>query len=161
MPTVRSKVLVVVGVDRFPAELLLQVLGRGLLNEGVFGVFAQITRRLTQFAAALSYAKRRRQSVHSIRAFLEFHEGGLEGCASAELAAPPAPRDDRTTRPAPRGRQMVKWSEACGAKGDLSAGDGELVVLLGRRSGDGDIEILRVMEEGPRRLGPPSDEPSD
>ncbi len=137
--------------DELPLEPLVKL---------VFGSDFDIE-RLTQFAAALSYAKRRRQSVHSIRAFLEFHEGGLEGCASAELAAPPAPRDDRTTRPAPRGRQMVKWSEACGAKGDLSAGDGELVVLLGRRSGDGDIEILRVMEEGPRRLGPPSDEPSD
>ena len=35
---VRSEVLVVVGVHRLPAELLLQVLGSGLLDEGVFGV---------------------------------------------------------------------------------------------------------------------------
>jgi len=32
------EVLVVVGVDRLPAELLLQVVGSGLLDEGVFGV---------------------------------------------------------------------------------------------------------------------------
>ena len=31
------EVLVVVGVDRLPAELLLHVFGGGLLNEGVFG----------------------------------------------------------------------------------------------------------------------------
>ena len=36
--TVRSEVLIVVGIDRFPAELLFEVLGCGLLNEGVFGV---------------------------------------------------------------------------------------------------------------------------
>ena len=35
---VRAEVLVVVGVDRFPAELPLQVIGRGLLDEGVLGV---------------------------------------------------------------------------------------------------------------------------
>ncbi len=35
---VRSEVLVVVSIHRFPAELLLEILSRGLLNEGVFGV---------------------------------------------------------------------------------------------------------------------------
>lgn len=35
---VRSEVLVVVGIDGFPAELLFEILGCGLLNEGVFGV---------------------------------------------------------------------------------------------------------------------------
>ena len=35
---VRPEVLLVVGVDRFPAELLLQVVRRGLLDEGVLGV---------------------------------------------------------------------------------------------------------------------------
>ena len=35
---VGSEVLVVVGVDRLPAELLLQVVGCGLLDQGVFGV---------------------------------------------------------------------------------------------------------------------------
>ena len=33
-----SEVLPVVGIDGFPAELLFEVLGCGLLNEGVFGV---------------------------------------------------------------------------------------------------------------------------
>ena len=35
---IRSEVLVVVGIDGFPTELLFEVLGCGLLNEGVFGV---------------------------------------------------------------------------------------------------------------------------
>ena len=35
---VRPEVFVVVGVDRFPAELFFQVLGGGLLDEGVLGV---------------------------------------------------------------------------------------------------------------------------
>ena len=35
---VRSEVLIVIGIDGFPAELLFEVLGCGLLNEGVFGV---------------------------------------------------------------------------------------------------------------------------
>ena len=35
------EVLVVIGVDRFPAELMLQVIGGGLLDEGVFGVTAK------------------------------------------------------------------------------------------------------------------------
>ena len=39
--TIRPEVLVVIGVDRFPAELMLQVIGGGLLDEGVFGVTAK------------------------------------------------------------------------------------------------------------------------
>ena len=38
-----SEVIVVVGVDRLPAELLLQILGCGLLNEGVFVVGTHTT----------------------------------------------------------------------------------------------------------------------
>ena len=36
------EVLVVVGVDRLPAELLLKVIGGGLLNEGVFGIWVWV-----------------------------------------------------------------------------------------------------------------------
>ena len=39
---VRSEVLVVVGIDGFPAELLFEVFGSGLLNEGVFGVGGRV-----------------------------------------------------------------------------------------------------------------------
>ena len=35
---IRPEVLAVVGINGFPAELLFEVLGCGLLNEGVFGV---------------------------------------------------------------------------------------------------------------------------
>ena len=35
---VRPEILVVVSVHRLPAELLLQVLGSGLLDKGVFGI---------------------------------------------------------------------------------------------------------------------------
>ena len=35
------EVLAVISIDRIPAELLLQVIGGGLLDEGVFGVTAK------------------------------------------------------------------------------------------------------------------------
>jgi hypothetical protein len=99
----------------------------------VFGVHYDKS-RLTEFAAALSWAKRERVSAGTLAALIEAHEGGLKGVVAAERAhRRPAPKADRwaevraelhKARPLARVEMEVK-------------GEDEFVLLVARRDAGG------------------------
>jgi hypothetical protein len=115
----------------------------------VFGAGYEKT-RLSEYAAALNYAKRQRQSASSFRGFITSYEGGLKGCVKAERALRRAERGE-----APDGieaaKQNLRSAEAMGLVTEQSAGSEEFVLMLGRRTAaqPGVIEVLSVLEEKP------------
>ncbi|WP_070934485.1 PAS domain-containing protein [Edaphosphingomonas haloaromaticamans] len=108
----------------------------------VFGVDYDKT-RLTEFAAALSHARRTGIALGGLHAALEAHEGGLKGMVAAERAArrPAAlpPRAD------PRAAlRAVAAAARVRLEGDASATAGEeYLLLVGRREADGSVAILQ------------------
>ena len=90
--------------------------------------------RLTEFAAALSWAKRERVPAGTLAALIEAHEGGLKGVVAAERAA---------RRPAARPDRWAEIRAALHAAPPLAridievAGEEEFVLLVARRDADG------------------------
>lgn len=96
-------------------------------------------RRLTEFAAALAYARRTDVPLGGLRTLLESEAGGLKALVAAErLARRPADRpatDPRVTlRAAP-----AKANIELGPEAD---GEDEFLLLLGRREANGSVAIL-------------------
>ncbi len=90
--------------------------------------------RLTEFAAALSWAKRERVPAGTLAALIEAHEGGLKGVVAAERAARrPAARPDRWAEI----RAELQAARPL-ARVDIEvAGEDEFVLLVARRDGAG------------------------
>jgi hypothetical protein len=110
--------------------------------------------RLTEFAAALSYAERCGVDFEGFLPFIESHAGGLKGLVAAErLARRPEPRAD--TR-ADRARTRLRAAPAQ-ALASL-AGNDEFSLVLVRRGADGRVEPvsavsdLALLEKALRRL---------
>jgi hypothetical protein len=103
----------------------------------VFGVHYDKS-RLTEFAAALSWAKRERVSAGTLAALLEAHEGGLKGVVAAERAH---------RRPAAKPDRWAEIRAALQAAPPLArveievAGADEFVLLVARREAHG-FDIL-------------------
>ncbi|MEA3047245.1 MAG: hypothetical protein QOJ53_1577, partial [Sphingomonadales bacterium] len=108
----------------------------------VFGAQYDKT-RLTEFAAALSWAKREGVPAGTLAERIEAHRGGLKAIVAAERAArrPAAPPD--------------RWDEIRArlhaarplARIDLEvAGDAEFVLLVARRDGDGLVVVAPVTD---------------
>ncbi|SNS85175.1 hypothetical protein SAMN06295912_11948 [Sphingomonas laterariae] len=118
----------------------------------VFGADYDKT-RLTEFAAALAYARRTDVGLGELRGLLESHEGGLKGLVAAERAARrpahrPAPADPRTALRAAPPRAHV----------DLGPVADEFLLLVGRREPNGSVAILapvtgeeKLLEQALRR----------
>ncbi len=120
----------------------------------VFGTTYDKT-RLTEYAAALSYATREAISAADFRPFLDKSDGGLKAIVQAE----------RTARAAAKGNQRVDKAETQKDKlrramplGSVivpaaSAEDGEFCLLVGRRKpGSNQIDILAVASEQPQLI---------
>ncbi|ARS27706.1 PAS domain-containing protein [Sphingomonas sp. KC8] len=102
----------------------------------VFGADYDKT-RLTEFAAALSYARRTGVGLGELRALLETHDGGLKGIVAAERAARrPA------TRPAPADPRTQLRTAPARAHVDLGPVEEEFLLLVGRREANGSVAIL-------------------
>ncbi|MFN7175145.1 MAG: hypothetical protein ACK4MT_10700, partial [Thermaurantiacus tibetensis] len=94
--------------------------------------------RLTEFAAALAFARREDVPQGTFRSFVEGFEGGLKAMVQAERRARrPAPRSDAgdAARTSLRSAAPVAFAE-------VDAGDEEFVLLLARREGEGRVAIL-------------------
>jgi hypothetical protein len=108
----------------------------------VFGAGYDKT-RLTEFAAALSWAQRTGLAAGTLAAALESHEGGLKGVVVAERAArrPVAKPDNKLAR-----RQDLQaalplaYFDGATLGGDAPAG--ELILLVARSEGDGRFAIV-------------------
>lgn len=109
----------------------------------VFGAHYDKT-RLTEFAAALSWAKREGIPFGAFEPCLEGFAGGLKAMVKAERQARrPAPRPDRAAEIRDRLRTAPAFAELA-----LEA-DGEFVLLIGRRAGPGRIALLGPVPEDP------------
>jgi hypothetical protein len=111
----------------------------------VFGAHYDKT-RLTEFAAALSWAKREGVAEAALAERIEAFEGGLKGIVAAERAA---------RRPAPKGDRWAELRAALHAARPLArleiqvAGDDEFVLLVARRESGGLAVVAPVTD---RRL---------
>ena len=108
----------------------------------VFGIDYDKT-RLTEYAAALSYADRQDIGFGGFLAFIEAQAGGLKALVAAErLARRPEPKADTKTQKA---REQLR------SAGPLSLADipsqEEFALVLTRRSGDGGHEAIAVVDD--------------
>lgn len=96
--------------------------------------------RLTEFAAALSWAQRNGLAVGTLGATLEAHKGGLKAIVAEERAARrPAPRPDHS---AVR-REALRHAAPIATISDVVDGPaGEFVLLVARTEGDGRVSIV-------------------
>ena len=101
----------------------------------VFGISYDKT-RLTEFAAALSYAARNGVKLGHFQALLEGYDGGLKGVVAAEREAR---RPARKARPARNiaAREQLRHAPAAAHVDMQPAGTEEFVLLVARRDSSG------------------------
>jgi hypothetical protein len=103
----------------------------------VFGVDYDKT-RLTEFAAALSYARRQDIALGAMQALLEQFEGGLKGLVAAE-------RRERRPQSRPdsgeKARAVLRSAAPVGYA-EIDAGEAEFVLLVARRDGEGRVAVV-------------------
>jgi hypothetical protein len=110
----------------------------------VFGVHYDKA-RLTEFAAALSWARREGIAAGTLAALIEAHEGGLKGVVAAERAH---------RRPAARPDQWAEIRAALHSAPPLArvqmdvAGEDEFVLLVARRDARGFDIVAPVSDQG-------------
>ena len=99
--------------------------------------------RLTEFAAALSYAHRQEVALGDFQGFIERQVGGLKGLVAAERdARRPGPRvDDRGDA----ARAKLRAARPIGL-GEV-ASDAEFAVIVTRRGADGRHEPIAVLDD--------------
>ncbi len=99
----------------------------------VFGIHYDKS-RLTEFAAALAWAKRERVSAGTLAALLEVHEGGLKGVVAEERAyRRPAAKPDRWAEV----RAQLRHAPPLARVAVEVEGEDEFVLLVARREAGG------------------------
>ena len=94
--------------------------------------------RITEFAAALSFARREHVPFGAFRDYLDRHEGGLKGLVQAERKARrPEPKPDPTEALRAALREAVPFAFA-----EMDAGSEEFVLLVVRNEGNGRIAFV-------------------
>jgi hypothetical protein len=108
----------------------------------VFGIDYDKT-RLTEFAAALSYARRQEVAFGGFQQLIEIQAGGLKGLVAAErLARRPEPKPDTRGEDA---RNRLRHAPALSL--DELASDDEFSVVVTRRRPDGGHEPVAVVSD--------------
>jgi len=99
--------------------------------------------RLTEFAAALSYARRQHVDQGGFLRFIESQAGGLKALVAAERQAKrPEPRVDTKAETA-----KAKLREAAPIALETVSADSEFSLVLARRRIDGGIEAVAVVDD--------------
>ena len=108
----------------------------------VFGAEYDKT-RLTEFAAALSYAERTNVEFGGFQQFVENSEGGLKGLVAAERKArrPDKPEDDK----AERGRAALRAAKAI-SLAELPTNE-EFALVVTRRNANGVHEVVTLISD--------------
>jgi hypothetical protein len=100
--------------------------------------------RLTEFAAALSWARRETLGVGEFRPYLERYEGGLKGIVQAERKArKPAPVADAGET----ARTALRRAPTIASIAFDSGNDAEFVLLLGRREAGGQLALIGALDD--------------
>jgi hypothetical protein len=109
----------------------------------VFGIHYDKS-RLTEFAAALSWAERERVAAGVLAALIEAHPGGLKGIVAAERAARrPAGRPDRWAEV----RAALKAAPPLARVALEVEGESEFVLLVARREAGGLAIVAPVADQ--------------
>ena len=109
----------------------------------VFGVHYDKS-RLTEFAAALSWAKRERVTAGTLAALLEAHEGGLKGVVAEERAyRRPAAKPDRWAEI----RAQLQSAPPLARVALEVKGEDEFVLLVARRAAGGFDIVAPVADQ--------------
>lgn len=120
----------------------------------VFGATYDKT-RLTEYAAALSYATREAIALPNFRPFLDASDGGLKAIVQAERAARAAAKGNQRVDKAETTRDRLRKATPLGSitTSFVNMGSEEFCLLVGRRRpGSGEIEIVAVTEENAQLL---------
>ena len=108
----------------------------------VFGVDYDKS-RLTEFAAALSFARRQDVEAGAFLKFIEDQAGGLKALVAAERQArKPQPKTDTQTAIA-----RAKARDAKPIALDTISSDSEFALVLARRRADGGVEPIALVED--------------
>ncbi|HEY0084809.1 MAG TPA: hypothetical protein VGB65_02745 [Allosphingosinicella sp.] len=100
--------------------------------------------RLTEFAAALSWARREALGLGAFRSYLESYEGGLKGVVQAERKARrPEPQADAGET----ARDALRRAPAVASIAFDSGSDAEFVLLLGRREANGELSVIGAPDD--------------
>jgi hypothetical protein len=100
--------------------------------------------RLTEFAAALSWARRQEVPAGGFRACLEALDGGLKAMVQAERRArKPEPKADAGET----ARTALRRAPAVASIAFDSGSDAEFVLLLGRREASGQLALLGSLQD--------------
>jgi hypothetical protein len=99
--------------------------------------------RLTEFAAALSYAQRQQIVLGGFKDFIENQSGGLKALVAAEREARrPEPKADTKGEAA---RAKLRQAPAM-SLADIAV-DEEFAVVVARRTNDGSFEPVAVVDD--------------
>ncbi len=99
--------------------------------------------RLTEYAAALSYAARQNVELGAFLGFIESHAGGLKALVAAERQARrPEPKPDTKTEKA---RERLRSARPVSLD-SIDNGE-EFALVLTRRSGEGHHEAIAVVDD--------------
>jgi hypothetical protein len=97
--------------------------------------------RLTEFAAALSFAQRQEIAIGRFQAFIEQYAGGLKGLVAAERQARrPEPKPDTKGE---RARDRLRAAPAV----SLAGLQEEFALVVTRRSADGTHEPVAIVDD--------------
>ena len=108
----------------------------------VFGVDYDKT-RLTEFAAALSYAQRQEIEAGGFLKFIESQAGGLKALVAAERQARrPEPKPDTRGEAA-----RARLRKAAPLALEAVALQGEFTLVLARRAAEGGIEAIALLDD--------------
>jgi hypothetical protein len=100
--------------------------------------------RLTEFAAALSWARREALGVGAFRDYLESYAGGLKGVVQAERKAR---RPEPGAGSGETARTALRRLPAVASIAFDSGNDAEFVLLLGRREAGGSLALLGALDD--------------
>ncbi|MBA3577135.1 MAG: hypothetical protein H0W39_05950 [Sphingomonas sp.] len=99
--------------------------------------------RLTEFAAALSYAERMSIGFHGFVAFIGAQAGGLKALVAAERQA--RRPESKVESAAQRARELLRSAQPLSLS-DIS-GDEEFALVVTRRTGDGRHEAIAIVDD--------------
>jgi hypothetical protein len=141
--------------ERYPADYAEMLADNGITVQErapmtpivklIFGAGYDKT-RLTEFAAALDYARRNSVAAGQFADLLSKHDGGLKGIVQAERRArkvekgehvKPVELDPRPRLRSARARDLTEFAH----------GNDEFVVLVARRDANGHVAIVGSMED--------------
>ena len=108
----------------------------------VFGADYDKT-RLTEFAAALTHGRREGVSMGGLADYVERFPGGLKGIVQAERSL----RGDGKATPDGDAADVLRDRDAIAVLDIDVPGDGEFVMLLGRRNADGGVDIVSMLTD--------------